>query len=98
MKYRFFFDCETTGLKSRQHSIIQLAGIIVDEGYNEIAQFNEFCQPHRYDNIDDIAVSVHGISPEKMKTFQTQKEFLEKLLTLTKHFLIFRQQLLLIRK
>lgn len=79
MNNLFWFDCETTGLDENRQDIIQLAGIPC---INKVRKktFNEFCQPKFWKNIDPYAVKVHGITPQKMKTFQTQEMFIDKLI------------------
>lgn len=75
----FWFDCETTGLDENRNDIIQLAGIVAIDKVKQ-KPFNEFCQPVNWNNIDPYAVKVHGITPDKMKTFQSQEEMLNNLI------------------
>lgn len=70
-------DGETTGLNPVENDIIQWACIPVIAGKIQ-PHFNEFFQPIRWDNIDQGAVDVHGITVDMMKTFQKSEEALEK--------------------
>jgi DNA polymerase III alpha subunit (gram-positive type) len=69
MKKIFWFDVETTGLDPNQHDVIQLAyavevgGAIREEG-------NIFLQPFNYESVTPEALSVHGITMERLKMFQ----------------------------
>ena len=64
-----YFDTETTGL-TENSAIIQIAGII-EENREVLKEFNIFSQPHEGAEISDDALAVHGISLEKIQTFQT---------------------------
>lgn len=72
-----WIDCETTGLFTEKHDIVQLACIPVINGKRH-SPFNEFCQPLKYEHVEPAAVKVHGITVERMRTFQTQEELLNK--------------------
>lgn len=72
-----WLDCETTGLSEYKNDIVQLACIPVINGIRQ-KSFNEFCQPTNWNNIDEEAVRVHGITRDMMQTFQTQEELLDK--------------------
>lgn len=48
--------------------------------------FNEYCQPNSYQNIDPGAVAVHGITVQRMKTFQSQSDMLDKFIAYLKSF------------
>lgn len=79
MSSYLWLDAETTGLKSNVNDIIQFACIpIIND--KEYEAFNEYCQPTNWNNIDQEALDVHGISIDQMKTFQTQEEMLTKLI------------------
>jgi DNA polymerase-3 subunit alpha len=79
-------DVESTGLDFNRQDIIQLACIAVIDGVEQKQIFNEFCQPTRYDNIDQIALDTHGITIEQMRTFQTQAEMLDKFIAFVQQF------------
>ena len=64
-----FFDCETTGLNPTKNDIIQISGIIEIDN-KEADRFNIKMQPFNWDNIEQEALNVHGISIEKLKEFQ----------------------------
>lgn len=64
----FWCDTETTGLNAWKNDIIQLAGLVE---VNDIVleEFNLNCQPHSYENVEDTALAVHGISLDDIKQF-----------------------------
>lgn len=80
-----WIDVETTGLYADKHDVVQLACIPVINGVRQ-KPFNEFCQPKNWDAIDDGAVRVHGITRERMKTFQTPEQLVEKLVVYLRSF------------
>jgi len=63
-----YFDCETTGLNPIKNDIIQIAGIIEDEG-KEIEKFNIKIQPTNWHNIDERALEVNKLTIEQLKQF-----------------------------
>lgn len=68
-----YFDTETTGLDPVKNDIIQLSGCIEIDGKIE-EEFNIFMQPFSYDNISDEAISIHGLTLDMIKTYQTSKD------------------------
>ena len=80
-----WIDVETTGRFTDKHDIIQLACIPVVNG-ERLESFNEFCQPLAYENVEQGAIDVHGITIPKMKTFQPQAEMVAKFLQYLKQF------------
>lgn len=80
-----WIDTETTGRLAGKHDIIQLACIPIVGG-KRMPSFNEFCQPNSYQNIEQGAINVHGITVARMKTFQSQAEMLEKFISYLKSF------------
>lgn len=80
-----WIDVETTGLYPDKNDVIQVACIpIVNNVRHDF--FNEFCQPKNWDAIDDIAVKTHGITRERMKTFQTPEQLVAKLIKYLESF------------
>jgi DNA polymerase-3 subunit alpha len=77
MKAYLYLDVETTGLNPTLNDVVQLACIPIINGV-EHAPFNEFCQPTNWNNIDDGAVKVHGITRERMLSFQPSAELVDK--------------------
>lgn len=76
-----YTDTETTGLDPKKHDIIQIAGIVeIDDIIKE--EFNFTCQPFSYENIDQEALKVNGISVETLKTYPAPKETYRKLITI----------------
>ncbi len=63
-----FFDCETTGVNPVNNDIIQIAGIIENEG-EEIDNFNIRMQPFSWENVEQKALDVNKITIEQLKEF-----------------------------
>lgn len=80
-----WIDVETTGLNEIKQDVIQLACIPIIDGVAQ-TPFNEFCQPLDYNAVDQGAVNAHGITVDRMKTFQTQAEMLEKFIKYLEQF------------
>ena len=80
-----WYDCETTGLNEYRNDIVQLACIPVINGIIQ-KPFNEFCAPENWNNIDQEAVDIHGITVERMKTFQSQEVLINKFITYLESF------------
>jgi DNA polymerase III alpha subunit (gram-positive type) len=78
-------DVETTGMYSDKNDVVQLACIPVVNGVPQ-QFFNEFCQPKNWNAIEEGAIRVHGITRDRMKTFQTQEQLLDKLIPYLKSF------------
>lgn len=85
MKAYLYLDVETTGINPSINDVIQVACIPFING-KEYESFNEFCQPKNWNSIDDMAVKVHGISIEQMKTFQSSEDLVEKLVQYIRKF------------
>ncbi len=64
-----FTDTETTGLDPKKNDIIQVSGIIVIDNVVQ-EEFDFRCQPFNYNSIRPEAVATHGITVEKMRTFE----------------------------
>lgn len=80
-----WIDVETTGRFADKHDIIQLACIPVIKGKRQ-TPFNEFCQPLSWNTIEQGAIDVHGITVDRMKTFQRQNVMLDKFVEYVKSF------------
>lgn len=80
-----WIDVETTGRFADKHDIIQLACIPFINGKRQ-QSFNEFCQPLSWNTIEQGAIDVHGITIDKMKTFQRQSAMLNKFIEYIKSF------------
>lgn len=80
-----WLDSETTGLSEHKCDIIQLACIPVINGVKQ-KPFNEFCQPVNWNNIEQAAIDVHGITIDMMKTYQTQAQMLDKFIEYVNSF------------
>lgn len=80
-----WIDTETTGRMADKNDIIQLACIPIVGG-KRMQSFNEYCQPLSYQNIEQGAINVHGITVARMRTFQHQVEMLDKFIIYLKSF------------
>jgi DNA polymerase-3 subunit alpha len=80
-----WIDSETTGLYPEKNDIVQLACIPVILGKEQKA-FNQFCKPVNWDKIDAIAVSVHGITVDRMHTFQEPEAMLDSFIAYLRSF------------
>ena len=68
-----WFDVETTGLDPVKNDIITLAMIIEIDG--EVKDFKYIkMQPTNFDNIEDQALKVNGVTREELKNFMTPKQ------------------------
>lgn len=72
-----WLDTETTGLNKEKCDIIQLSGIIVIDG-EEKERFDLRCQPINYENIEQQAFDITGMTLERVKTFPTPQETYKK--------------------
>jgi len=63
-----WLDTETTGKYAWKHDVIQLSGLI-EIGGLVVDEFNFTCQPHLWENIEEEAMRVHGITEEELRTF-----------------------------
>lgn len=72
-----WIDVETTGRYSDKHEIIQLACIPVINGVVHAA-FNEYCQPTNYGAVEQGAIDAHGISIDRMRSFQMPEILIHK--------------------
>lgn len=81
----FWFDTETTGLDPKKQDIIQLAYMVeIDGKIIEDGQF--FMQPFDYKAIQPDALQIHGLTVEKIKTFQPPQEAYKQIVAvLSKH-------------
>ena len=72
-----WLDTETTGLNKEKCDIIQLSGIVVIDG-EEKERFDFHCQPINYENIEQQALDITGMTIEKLKTFEMPQETYKK--------------------
>lgn len=78
---KIFYDCETTGLKPNQHSIVQLAGLIeVDEVIVE--RFDILMAPHPKAKLDPVALRINGRTEEEILAYPSMEEGLSRFLNL----------------
>ena len=80
-----WIDTETTGLDANKNDIIQIACIPVVNGIRQ-PSFMEFGQPKFWQNIQDEAIRVHGITRDQMETFQVQEQLLENFINYVRTF------------
>lgn len=80
-----YIDTETTGTDHVKNDVIQIGLIIVIDGYVE-GKGELFAQPFNYDNIEQDAIKVHGITEEMMRTFPTPQETHAKLIKILEKY------------
>lgn len=61
-----WLDTETTGLDPVRNDVIQLAAIAVVNGKENVVTFNQFCQPHDWNYIDDEALKINHTTREQL--------------------------------
>lgn len=71
------FDTETTGLSSRYDRIIEIGGIIVENG-QVISRLNQYIDPQMH--ISEDSTRVHHITDDMVKGMPTIEEFLPKIM------------------
>lgn len=71
------FDTETTGLSARYDKIIEIGGIIVENG-RVVDRLNQYIDPEMH--ISDDSTRVHHITDDMVKGKPTIEEFLPKIL------------------
>lgn len=81
-----YFDVETTGLDPIQNDIVQLAGLIENNGVVE-EEFDIKMQPLNYDTIDKDSFRITGLSVEKLKTYPKSNESFEKFLDILSKYI-----------
>lgn len=74
-----YFDVETTGRNWFKHDIVQLGLIIEVDG--EVKEEKNFrCQPFSWDEIDQEAMDVTGLTLEDLKSYPTPQSVHQELL------------------
>jgi DNA polymerase III epsilon subunit-like protein len=70
------FDCETWGIDTRRCELVELAAVVLDGESLEFvrgAEFQCYIRPVRWDNLDEQAVAVTGITPDMLRTGKHSK-------------------------
>jgi len=80
-----WIDTETTGLDANKNDIIQIACIPVVNGVRQ-PSFMEFGKPMYWQNIQQEAIKVHGITLDQMEAFQPQEQLLENFINYVRSF------------
>lgn len=72
---RLYFDTETTGFPAKAGTsldlcpfIVQIAAILVDDEFGEVASINQIIKPSGWTIPDDVA-EIHGITTAKAEAF-----------------------------
>lgn len=68
-----YFDTETTGVDPKLNEIVQFSAIVEIDG-EIIDELDLRCQPTRWENISEDALTVTGMTREKLQTFQPPQE------------------------
>jgi len=78
MKKYLFVDTETTGLDPKINDVHQIAGQIVIDGVI-VEEFNYQFQPHSWDNVQEEALAVSGLTVDDLKkrTMTSKKAYTE---------------------
>ena len=74
-----YIDCETTGTNAFKNDVIQIAGYIFIDGKKK-EEFNFKCQPFLYENIDEKALEITGLTVREIKYFEKPEVVYEKVL------------------
>lgn len=75
-----WFDCETTGLDSKENGIIQLSILIEDKG-EIVDKFSAHMKPFTGCSYDDKALEINGKTREEIYKFPTENEVFKGLQT-----------------
>jgi len=75
-----FFDVETTGTRAETHDIIQFAGIIQQNDHFE--EFNFKIKPRNFDDIDQRALDVNGITKEQLEKYPEAQGVYKEIVTM----------------
>jgi DNA polymerase-3 subunit epsilon len=78
LKKYLFVDTETTGLDPKINDVHQIAGQIVIDGVT-VEEFNYQFQPHSWDNVQEEALAVSGLTVDDLKkrTMTSKKTYTE---------------------
>ncbi len=74
-----YLDTETTGLLPGYHDVIQIAGIIEENG-NVIEEFKEKLRPFNPNNIDAEALKINGFTKNEILIFPDPESVIENLI------------------
>ena len=78
---KIFYDCETTGLDPKLHSIHQLSGRIEIDGVI-VHHFDFFIRPHEKALIEQAALDVSGVTVDEIMEYPDMKVVYKKLIVL----------------
>lgn len=82
---KIFYDVETTGLKSNQHSIVQLAGLVeVDD--QVVEEFDILMAPHPKAKLDPVALRINGRTEEEIKGYPAMADGFCKFLNMVRKY------------
>lgn len=81
----FWLDTETTGLDPVKNDIVQIAGIIVENG-NVLEKINIFCKPENLIAVQPEALAVQGRTLEELLTYPSVKDAYVKLIGTMKKY------------
>lgn len=72
-----FIDIETTGFFQAKHEIIEIGGIIVDQNYQIIDEFDLKIKPERISDADPQSLRINGYDPAQWVFAYTLKEAMQ---------------------
>jgi DNA polymerase-3 subunit alpha len=81
-----WLDTETTGLDAQRQDVIQLACVPVINGIRQPVSFDQYCQPIDWSTIEQEALDVHGVTVERLKTFQKAEIMVNNFVLFAKQF------------
>lgn len=82
-----WLDGETTGLDSLKNDIVQLACIPVIGGIEHTDKtFNQYCQPINWNEIEDEALQINGLTIDFLKKQQTAQAMVNNLVLYARQF------------
>lgn len=83
---KIWLDCETTGLDSNKHGIVQLSMLVENSKGKVIDEFDICIKPKEGCQYDDKALEINGKTFEEIQTFTPEAEAFKELIKfLNKH-------------
>ena len=79
MEYVCFIDLETGGLDSHKNPVLQIGCVIADDQFNSVDEWSTYVKPYPGLIIEDEAIRINGITPDKYEIAPTEAEALNQL-------------------
>jgi len=72
-------DVETTGSDPQLHEVVEIGAVLLEaDSLEPVQQFRSFVRPEQFQNADPRALSIHGLSAEKLKTAPSAQEVVSR--------------------